>query len=825
MRNKIKLLEDKDLISKYNISYNFEKSECENDSFILSGWLFSSLYNIDSLEIKLLKDNVCIYNFTIPLEIKRKDVYDLFKVDFSKDCGFMMDLCIETYSDLELYIQIKVNNEFINIFTGNIKIHFINKIKNIVSKLNKENIRRGLYYLKRGKVNNIIYGLTRPQFVQKSSNLNLIDIKKWFNTNINNNNNYENAKEFNNIEVDIIIPVYNGYKYLDKLFNSLKHTSVKYNLIVINDKSTDSKINEYFEGLKKEIVITYVENIENLGFVKTVNKGLKLSSNNVVILNTDVELPNLWLERLIHPIINDSTVASSTPFTNSGTICSFPNIGEDNEVFLGLSCQELDFYFKNIVCRNQHMPTGVGFCMGMSRRAINEIGYLNEEIFNKGYGEENDWCQRAISKGFKNVMVENLFVFHNHGGSFSSEDKLKHIAENSKKLLELYPKYNIDVAKHFELDSNKDIREYLTMKVSSAFSHVILVFNHILGGGADDYIKKLINDKVEQKNNIVMMISYDIYNSVYTLDYFYKKLNYKYKVNEFDDIEFLVNEFNIKEFIVNELVTYPNIYEVLKKISALKEANNIILKMLVHDYFCICPSVNLLNNDYEYCNIPNNNICDICFNSHDKFNAGELMDIKMWRSKWNKFLLSCDNIICFSNSSKGFIECSYNINKNIEVIPHNVDYINKVEYDYLKVKILNIAILGTLSYHKGLKIIKEIIKIIEKDNLDIKIFVFGEVVEPINSRHLKVIGKYKKEELPSLMETYNINFIFIPSIWPETFSFTTEEGMNMSLPVATFNLGAPAERVCKYGKGLIISDINATVAIKEISEFYKLLNN
>ena len=36
---------------------------------------------------------------------------------------------------------------------------------------------------------------------------------------------------------------------------------------------------------------------------------------------------------------------------------------------------------------------------------------FDAKTFGKGYGEENDWCQRAIEKGYKNVHVENLFVF------------------------------------------------------------------------------------------------------------------------------------------------------------------------------------------------------------------------------------------------------------------------------------------------------------------------------------------------------------------------------------------------------------------------------
>ena len=63
----------------------------------------------------------------------------------------------------------------------------------------------------------------------------------------------------------------------------------------------------------------------------------------------------------------------------------------------------------------------------MSKNAIEKVGVLDADSFGMGYGEENDWCQRAILAGYRNVQVENLFVYHKHGGSFLSEDKKRYL--------------------------------------------------------------------------------------------------------------------------------------------------------------------------------------------------------------------------------------------------------------------------------------------------------------------------------------------------------------------------------------------------------------
>ena len=100
---------------------------------------------------------------------------------------------------------------------------------------------------------------------------------------------------------------------------------------------------------------------------------------------------------------------------------------------------EIDDEFRMIRPQYPAMPTGVGFCMGMNLKAIREVGLLDEENFGKGYGEENDWCQRAIAAGYENVDVDNLFVYHKHGGSFPSEEKQRLLKEHSDALLRKHP--------------------------------------------------------------------------------------------------------------------------------------------------------------------------------------------------------------------------------------------------------------------------------------------------------------------------------------------------------------------------------------------------
>lgn len=82
-------------------------------------------------------------------------------------------------------------------------------------------------------------------------------------------------------KVDIVVPIYNAYEFTEECIKSvLKYTDLHtHNLLLINDKSPDEKIlpmlKKYAEeNADKNIIV--LNNEENLGFVKTVNKGMRL---------------------------------------------------------------------------------------------------------------------------------------------------------------------------------------------------------------------------------------------------------------------------------------------------------------------------------------------------------------------------------------------------------------------------------------------------------------------------------------------------------------------------------------------------------------------
>jgi len=640
---------------------------------------------------------------------------------------------------------------------------------------------------------------------------------------------------------DIIIPIYNGFEYLSSLFNSIyKNKAEKYHLIIIEDFSPDKRVINFLEDLPYSypgMSYTLIRNDTNLGFIKSVNKGVEIARGNFILLNSDTEVPEKWISRLMSPIIQLDNIASTTPFTNAGTIFSFPEYLQDNLIIDNRSVDEVDKHFCKI-CFNEtyiEVPTGVGFCMGINKSLVDKIGFF-DEIFGKGYCEENDWCQRAIEAGYRNIHVTNLFVYHKHGGSFNSEEKRVLNEKNSSILATKHPTYFKQVARVVNKDDLAPLRGLLlaSLKMDAGVS---IIIDHELGGGANEYR----NNHIKSNENSALIVVNPLSDLiVINLHINHGDLVGSYCINDISVMPRLVRFLNADKIIVNNLVSYRKVFGVIEAVlRSVNENHGVELITLVHDYFYLCPSYNLLDLSSKYCNVPDNLMeCNNCLvnNKHINSQAGYIrvdypsLTIEDWRNSFQYLLERSTEVRFFSESSKNILYKAFpTLSKGTAIIaPHIVDWLRPVPSHHPR-HIINLAVIGSMSFHKGINVVIDLIDHVAKNDLNIVVNFFGNVPESYlqndSSKYFVKHGHYKKESLPALMINNSIDAVFIPSIWPETFSYTTEEAIKMELPVVVFNYGAPAERVSKYSKGLVLNSSEPKQIIESIIKHLSSLDS
>ena len=767
------------------IYYNIDIFTQNIDTFVLKGWLFSKNDEISDLHFMIKDSNGDYHILKGVYKIRRADVASSFKTSKADKSGFYVSAIVENCPSYKVWLLYKKNGVNKRIFIGTIVNEDVDSKKEIkITEIQSDEL-----------------GFDLQRFISKQKEYS-----------------FKFPEEFYKETIDLIIPVYNGFTFFDKLFSTIVQTKMNYRMIIIDDKSSDERVYSYlneFANGKDNVIL--LQNEKNLGFVKTVNKGLALCNNHVALINTDIELPDQWLERLMLPILIDDSVASTTPYTTCGTICSFPDFLKDNKLFLNLNVDEIDSCFKEVKPPYFSMPTGVGFCMGMNKNTIKEIGILDSETFGKGYAEENDWCQRAIEAGYKNVQVENLFVFHNHGGSFPSEEKKRLIAEHEKLLLKKHPNYNRDVATFCSIDPNKHLRQFVELNLLQKYkkTHTILALDHALGGGATNYLIKKKNENMELGNNFII-VKFNTLNDIFEIEYFINNQTIRtYAPMDFGLIN-IIQYFNVDEIWVNELVSYVNIYKTLGELREYSQKKSIPIQMLFHDYFAICPTINLLNVEGKYCNIPYIGECEKCIAKTNYLQSMGIESMSKWRNEWKAFLDNCTEVVVFSESTKEIVEKTYGSLPNIVVMPHQISFIPKINKVNKTTKTINVGLLGILTKHKGEKIIKDLLKEINKQGLSINIKLIGFAENIKRDSHFLQTGSYSRNGIPYLALMNDIDVFLIPSIWPETFSYTSEEIMKMGFPLMCFDLGAPAERAKKYENGIIIPEMSAKSILQTI---------
>lgn len=645
------------------------------------------------------------------------------------------------------------------------------------------------------------------------------------------------------MKIDVIIPIYNAYEYLVSCVDSIyKNTSTdEFDLILINDCSPDERISKYLKTIKSEYLnLTVYENDKNLGFVGTVNKGMKNTSHDVILLNSDTEVTPKWIQKLVLAAYSKKEIATVTPLTNSGTICSVPNFCEDNEIPKTYEDYEA---FGNMIDGIQvgiypEAPTGVGFCMYIKRSVINEIGYFDEDRFGKGYGEENDFCCRCREHGYINIIDDCTFIYHKGSMSFESSKDL-YIKNNLKVLSDLYPYYNQEVGLFCENNPLKDIHKCIQLKIDLDKNDKNILFvlhndfeigrNHPCGG-TEMHVRDIVNHMRHKANCYVLSthktyIMLDIYygEKFSTLQIPLKKaitLTDYYRTDYHDVVKAIFAFFHIGLVHIHHFK--GNTFDIVD----IAKQMNVPVFYTIHDYYSICPNINLLYDDQIYCKFINGkSTCNACVKKKHRYN--EVIDT--WRKHFYENLRMVDRIIAPSLSTRDILLSSfqsfgYDISTmDIKVIEHGEfeqkDIISVEKYDHQRLRII---VFGGIIKHKGSAMLSRLLEICEDYDWFIVGNIYDETIRNLQKRNVYLKGTYDKKDIFHILDEIQPDLTLTLPIWPETFSYVLSESYAAGIPVLGTNLGALKDRIIEHKTGWHVSfplDIGEIVnKLKEIDE-------
>lgn len=596
----------------------------------------------------------------------------------------------------------------------------------------------------------------------------------------------------------VIVPVYSGLDQVRACIDSViaSREVDPFRVLVIYDCGPDGELLDYIRELQARDYIEVIENRQNLGFVKSVNIGLRAAGrDDVVILNSDTVVPRRWMAKFHRALEAGSEIGTITPMSNNAEIFSFPKLCKENALpnvyNVDLVDELLEYAYPTALI---DAPTAVGFCMYIPRAVLDKVGEFDEGTFGRGYGEENDFCQRVAKAGFRNVVLTSLFVYHEGGVSFGGDKELL-IEKHSEIIRKRYPQYFSDVHQFIRDDPLQEVRlRGVVALIAKGPMPCVIMIGHGMGGGTGRHVKELARYLEEHVNTVTV----EPYNhrkiAVRLPDWAWPS---PILFDRDEDHEAFITFISA---LAPRLVHIHHIKGLEKIIMPWLEALAIPHVVTLHDFYLIAANPTLTSSEGRY---EPERATDPSLLAYD-LNRATGMDWAEWRPLVEQLLFRAKLVIAPSKPVAEVYRLQY------PTLAYTVTDHPDAELadSYPPVvsppvdKVIRILVLGAISREKGADVLERTAELARRNQLPLEFHLLGYAYRPL-SKVVVTHGAYDDTELKELVQGINPQFVWFPCLWPETYSYTLSMAMEMGLPVVVPNLGALSSRV----KGRPLSEI------------------
>jgi hypothetical protein len=296
----------------------------------------------------------------------------------------------------------------------------------------------------------------------------------------------------------------------------------------------------------------------------------------------------------------------------------------------------------------------------------------------------------------------------------------------------------------------------------------------------------------------------------------------KWSAKNFYNPEFRDIYFNVLKEIKIDIVHIRHLFKHTFDLPEVATSLGIPLIISFHDFYYICPSYHLLDENNNYCAgkcTPGQKQCYIGNELNDLPNLK--IFVKKWRNVVKNILIKANVLITTSDIVKQIYSSVYpELSEKIKVIEHGRDFkpIDDITQFYEPPstnKPIKILVPGNINIAKGGELIKNIKK--EDKNSKLEFHFIGSLQSNLRLQNYGIYhGPYKREDFNKLVNDIKPSFIGIFSICPETYCHTLSEAWSCGVPVLTTKLGAQEERLNKTGGGWFIDHKNPLKAYKKI---------
>lgn len=622
-------------------------------------------------------------------------------------------------------------------------------------------------------------------------------------------------------KLSIIVPVHNAVaetrRCIDSLLRLVEREAA--DIIVIDDCSTDPSVWPLLETFARTGRVKALRNEVNLGFSGSINRGiLAAAPNDVLLLNSDTVMPRGTLRQLRLAAYSSRRVATVTPLSNNAGPFSVECRLAPEATF-----DEVD-HFARLVRQASlgllpRVPTGHGFCLYVRRDCLDEVGTLDADAFPQGYGEENEFCMRALRNGWVHLLDDRSFVLHVQGASFSSS-KAGLLSRGRQVVDARYPEYTSVVRREF---GSSDI-EMIGARISLALAdyrqssptvrpRILFVISKETGGTPQTNMDLMSRLQGEYETFVLRCDGASVY-----LEIFDGKAKHalessrlaapvdavSHRSSEYDDI--------VTDWLVSWSIDVVHVRHLgWHGLGLVETARDLGIKCVFsfHDFYVVCPTIKLLDNDRRYCAgncTAGDGVCKVELWKQEQFPYLKHRWVVSWKSIFGYTLEKCDAFVTTSDYAKEVISGHFPFTKakTFPVIRHGRDFDQFFAAAALSGtgEPLRILVPGNIGVAKGSELISAVRRL--DVNKELEFHVIGNVDKGLELDGINLHGSYDRDSATRLFHKIDPHIGAIFSIWPETYCHTLTELWSAGIPTLGFDIGAVGERLHETGAGWLL---------------------
>jgi GT2 family glycosyltransferase len=285
-------------------------------------------------------------------------------------------------------------------------------------------------------------------------------------------------------KASVVIPNFNRKEDLERLLPGIvNQTFGDYEVIIVDDHSADKSAVEYIKTfIEGHGNMRLVENAENIGFVKTCNKGIKLANGKYIcILTNDTEVAANFIQRNVEIMDADTSI---------GVLSCIIVDREGNNWFCGgIMKAGLPINLKDDFEGVRRFDFVAGTACFYRRDLFDKVGLLDEDFVM--YHEDIEFCLRVQGKTDYRVCMfaEKLVKHYRSLSGLASSYELQYYDHRNLILI---------VKKHHPRALPKVLLHFLIELIDLFFVHLrelhpylfLLLSSQIIKGTVDGLIKK-----------------------------------------------------------------------------------------------------------------------------------------------------------------------------------------------------------------------------------------------------------------------------------------------------------------------------------------------